>query len=401
MKSITVCRSCGSRLLKDILSLGDQQLSDFVSLESSLPKEVYPLNLVKCDTCHLVQLRETTPTQKLYTDHYGYRSGINHTMRQELATIVQKSVEKLGRNPVVAVDIGANDGTLLSGYPSDVIRVGFEPVQKLAEICKSSSTHVFPTFFNAEDYQAVLGNQKAEVITAISMFYDLDDPNSFVRDLALLLAENGILVIQQNYLASMLEKNAYCNIVHEHLEYYSLFSLEHLLQRHGLKVIDAEESPINGGSFRVYVQHMSRLEKMRLAEEHLKLQEDQPYKEFADRVKNAKEELVAFLNQEKKRGKEIYLYGASTRGNTILQYSQIYPDLAPFAVERNPEKWGKKILSTATPIISEQEARDKKPDYFLVLPWFFKEEIIARERDYLKQGGALIFPLPKLEVVRA
>jgi hypothetical protein len=237
------------------------------------------------------------------------------------------------------------------------------------------------------------------------MFYDLDDPNTFISDLKEILDKNGILIIQQNYLVGMLLQNAFDNIVHEHREYYSLLSLEKLLDRHGYEIFDVELHDLNGGSFRTYICHQgarkiaSSVIKLRESEKELGLQDKGIYQQFAGRIHELKEELYGFIASEVKKGKTIYVYGASTRGNTLLQYCGLDNTLIRKAVERNEEKWGKKIASVGIPIIPEEQARKEKPDYMLVLPWFFKEEFVKREAEYIEQGGKLLFPMPKMEIV--
>ena len=397
---ITNCRSCKSDKLINILDLGNQYLSDFVDKKAPKP-EAHPLELVLCKDCTLLQLKETTPSSSLYNNNYGYKSGISNTMKNELFEISCEAVThgKLSINDVV-VDIGANDGTLLSYYQPGLYRVAFEPIEKYAQeiYLNQRAEFVVNDFFSSQLYFKYV-SQKAKIITAISMFYDLDDPNRFVANLKEILAEDGIIIIQQNYLVKMLKNYAYDNVVHEHLEYYSLTSLEKLLNRHQLEVYDVKETKINGGSFRTYVRHMDRVKVMRYEEKKLGLEKNWPYIVFGMQIKHLKNELYKFIKSKVDEGKTIYLYGASTRGNTILQYCDLDYKLIKAAVERNPEKFGKKIASVDIPIISEEQARKEKPDYMLVLPWFFKDEIIKREEDYLKSGGHLIFPLPNLKII--
>lgn len=394
------CRSCFSDNIKDVMSLGEQYLSDFIDENDPKPPK-FPLNLVMCKECMLVQLRETTPASELYTPHYGYRSGISETIKADLRDVVRQVFNRMEvKDGEVVVDIGANDGTLLANYEG-AYRVAFEPVKKLAdEIIKEKRAEaVFNDFFKADSYNQAL-NKKAKVITAISMFYDLDDPNTFVHDLADVLHPEGLLVIQQNYLVSMMKNRAYDNICHEHVEYYSLTSLEKLLNRHGLEVVDVEENSINGGSFRTYVKHMDNVKRMRYKERKLKLDNEWTYHLFALQVKHVRHELKAFIEKVVSEGKKVYLLGASTRGNTLLQYCGLDNKLIGKCIERNKEKFGKVIASTGIPIVSEEEGRADKPEYMLVLPYFFKDQIKKREAEYVKQGGALIFPLPTLEVYR-
>jgi len=328
-------------------------------------------------------------------------------MRSELKEIAEKCIDKLddSTKKILAVDIGANDGTLLKNYPDNVKKVAVEPVKKLAKDCKEFADVVINDFFNYASYEKALGKKKADIVTAISCFYDMEEPNVFVEDVTKILDRNGIFVIQQNYLVKMLTQNAFDNIVHEHIEYYSLISLQNLLNRHNLEVFDLELRELNGGSFRTYIGYkgmrpistavyeQTELEKL------IKLDRKKIYTDFSKRIKSNKKEVQRFIKQANEDKKKIYLYGASTRGNTLLQYYGITNKQIPFAVERNPEKWSTKIASVGIEIISEEQARKEKPDYMLVLPWFFKSEFLKREQRYLDAGGHFIFPLPKMEII--
>lgn len=401
---INKCRSCNSQKLVDILSLGDQYLSDF--LEDIRKPMKFPLDLILCTHCDLLQLKNTVPQKYLYTPRYGYRSGINSTMRVELKRIVEAALGKIhSGEKIVALDIGANDGTLLSFYDKSVYRIAVEPIKKLALEVRAHADVVVNDFFNYRSCERELNNIKADIVTAISCFYDMEDPNKFVADVKKILQKDGLFVISQNYLVGMLENNAFDNVVHEHLEYYSLLSLEKLMQRHGLEVFDVEKTQINGGSFVTYIANKSSrliqnsVKHCRAYESKLKLNQLKIYNDFAKRVKENSRELLGLVKKLVGDGKSIYVYGASTRGNTLLQYYELNNKLIKAAVERNPEKWGKKISSLGIPIISEEEARKRKPDYMLVLPWFFKEEFLQREKKYLESGGHFIFPLPEIQII--
>jgi len=402
---IKTCRSCNSKNLIGILSLGNQYLSDFVRVDRK-PKS-FPLNMVLCKDCFLVQLDYSAPSKYLYTERYGYKSGINQTMQEELKEIAQKCLKKTKKlkEKIVAVDIGANDGTLLKNYPKNIYRIGVEPITKFAKEARQYSDKVINDFFTYESFYKALKNKKADIVTIISCFYDMEEPNKFISDVKKIMKEDGICVIQQNYLVGMLKQNAFDNIVHEHLEYYSLLSLNNLINKHGLEVFDVELRELNGGSFRTYIAFKGKrrvtkaVEKLNKYEKKLGLNKKNVYLDFAKRIKNNKKKLFKFIKKESENGKTIYLYGASTRGNTLLQYFGLDNKFIKKAVERNPEKWGKIIASVGIPIISEKEARKDKPDYMLVLPWFFKKEFLKREKGYLDNGGHFIFPLPKFEVI--
>lgn len=398
------CRSCKNTHFSNVLSLGNLYLSEFTKGRKKPPR--YPLNLVLCTDCFLVQLKETTPPKLLYTDNYGYKSGINLTMQQELKDVVSKTLRKITpKKNILSVDIGANDGTLLSNYSSSVKTIAFEPVAKLAKECQKYADVVINDFFNAKVLQKKIGDKKTDIITIISCFYDIPNPNQFLQDITKILDENGIVVIQQNYLVGMLEQHAFDNIVHEHLEYYSMLSLQTLLKRHDLEIFDVKLSDINGGSFRTYINFSGKrkiskhVDTLLRKESALKLNTRIPYKTFAKAIRKTKKQLFSFIQKEKRKGKSIAVYGASTRGNTLLQYFNLDNALIDYAIERNPEKWGTNIASVGIPIISEDDARKKHPDYMLVLPWFFKEEFLKREKAYLKTGGHFIFPLPTFEII--
>lgn len=413
--AIKSCRLCKSTNLTPILSLGDQYVTNFVDSPSENDVKI-PLELLLCDIksggCGLLQLKHTTSLELLYKQ-YWYLSGINQTMRNALADITDKA-EKLVRfkQGDIVVDIGSNDSTLLRSYKTNgILLVGFEPATNLMKDASVGTTKIINDFFNSDAFEREFENKKAKIITAIAMFYDLDDPNKFVSDIARILDKDGVFIIQQNYLASMLKQNAFDNISHEHLEYYSLLSLANLLKRHNLEIFDVELNDLNGGSFRTYIRHKGsqstipfygsdkRLEDLQKSEKELGLDNRKVYDNFAARIDDIKEKVVSFINNELNKGKKVYVYGASTRGNTLLQYFGLDSELITAAAERNPMKWGKKTIGTLIPIISEEQARQEKPDYFLILPWAFLKEFREREKEFFQNGGKFIVPLPNFEVI--
>ena len=339
---------------------------------------------------------------------------MNKTMTDELYGIAAKVESLVELEPGdFVLDIGANDGTLLRGYKIDGInKIGFEPAKNLSIWNKEGTTKIIEDFFNFSDWQKEFGGAKAKSITAIAMFYDLDNPNEFVADVAKCLDDDGVFIIQMSYLPLMLSQNAFDNICHEHLEYYSLLSLENLLKRHNLEVFDVELNDINGGSFRIYIKHKNRGNKVKISkdaderlnslrnnEKKLGLDNRVIYDEFAKRVYEIKDKVYNFINEEVKKGKRVYVYGASTKGNTLLQFFNLDNNLITAAAERNSDKLGKKTVGTLIPIISEEEARTQKPDYFLILPWHFLKEFRKREKEYLKSGGKFIVPLPEFIII--
>lgn len=411
------CRVCGNKEMAPILSLGELYVSDFLGTDDDARAFKAPLELVFCSPetggCGLLQLRHTVSHEAMYRN-YWYRSGMNQTMTDELNSIAKKTESLVGlKSGDFVIDIGANDGTLLRGYGTDGLHlVGYEPANNLEQYNSVGTTKVFKDFFGAATFEKEFPVAKVKAITAIAMFYDLEDPNSFVADIAKILDKDGVFIIQQSYLPLMLRTNEIGNICHEHLEYYSLLSLENLMKRHGLEVFDVELNDINGGSFRTYLRHAGngsgiripagatdRIAAMRSSEAKLGLHDKAPYDAFVRNVNEIRDTCEAFLKEEKAKGKKIYGYGASTKGNTLLQYFGIGPDLLVAIAERNRDKWGKKTVGTGIPIVSEEEARAAKPDYFFVLPWHFLKEFRVRETEFLKRGGKFIVPMPEFRIV--
>jgi SAM-dependent methyltransferase len=405
---------CGCGKLVPILALGGQYVSNFVDSPAQDGENV-PLTLVLCDAveggCGLLQLLYTTPADWMYRN-YWYKSGVNKSMQDALADIAAKAqaLTKLSSSDIV-IDIGCNDGTLLRAFTAKgLITVGFEPAKNLVGDASKGTSCIINDFFNFASFNSRFHGKKAKVISAIAMFYDLDDPNTFVSDVEKCLSPDGVFIIQMSYLPLMLSTNNFDNICHEHLEYYSLGSLSNLLQRHGLEIFDAELNDVNGGSIRAYVRHrgsklqgfqgsQKRIDDLKNGEKNLMLETLAPYEEFAKRVEEEKNKLVEFVKSEVSKGKTVYVYGASTKGNTLLQYYGLDNRWIKAAAERNPDKWGKMTVGTHILIISEKEARDQRPDYFLVLPWHFRNEFVQREAQFLQLGSKFIFPLPTFEVV--
>jgi len=395
----TSCRLCGSGNLEDLFSLGEQYVNDFVSKEKIGKGLKAPLDLVICPKCSLLQLRHSAPQELLYSRHYWYRSGVTDTMRKALRDITEQIESIAGlRSGDVVLDIGANDGTMLANYTvKGIYRVGCEPANNVIEILKKNTEHVMHDFWDYERYMELAnkwGFGKAKVITAIGMFYDLEDPNKFIKDIQKALTDDGIFVTQLMCLAPMIEKNDLGNICHEHLEYYSLDSLKYLFETNGMEMFRIEENDVNGGSYRIFVRHYKgtgiQFKEKYIREDILK---------FARRIENNRRRCLEFIKAEVAKGKKFYVYGASTKGNVILQYYGLDNTLITAAAERSPEKWGKYTIGSWIPIVSEEEARKAKPDYFLVLPWAFFDEFYQREKEWRLAGGKFVVPIPEFRVV--
>jgi len=413
LKPRTTCRICNSTQLSTIMSLGEQHIAAYTPRDSD-PNPVldkFPLELIRCTEpdCGLVQLRHSTPGDVLY-ERYFYRSGINKTMTENLKEIAIQAISKveLQYNDIV-LDIGCNDGTLLKNYQGKNLRsVGIDPAKNMAEFSKECGADIIVDYFNSKSFTDHYGDEKAKIITSISMFYDLEDPNQFVSDIVNILAKDGVWVIELKYLPTMIFQNAFDNIVHEHIEYYHFSVIEYMLKKHGLKAVDVSLNDSNGGSIRVFVKHANQLvdensEKhlldLRSSEKKLNLNTAQPYEEFFQRCKELKSKTLSFIKNEVRNGKKIHAYGASTKGNTILQYYELDEKLIDAIADRNPDKWYRKTIGTNLEIISEEKSRSLKPDYFLILPWHFLEEFREREQDFFKNGGKFIVPLPDFKII--
>jgi NDP-4-keto-2,6-dideoxyhexose 3-C-methyltransferase len=401
METITrkTCRLCKSGKMSEVFSVGDQYINDFVPKEKIGQGLKAPLDLVICDKCALLQLKHTAPQELLYSRHYWYRSGVTDTMRTALRNITAEIEELIDlKEGDVVLDIGANDGTMLATYATKgIYKVGCEPADNLVGELRKNTEYVMHDFWGYESYMeraAKWGFGKAKVITAIGMFYDLEDPNKFIEDAKNALTDDGIFVAQLMCLTPMLEKNDLGNICHEHLEYYSLESLKYLFETNGLEMFKIEENDVNGGSYRIFARHfkgtgISFNEKITR----------QDILDFGKRLEDNRDKCVTFIKEEVAKGKTVYVYGASTKGNVILQYFGLDDKLITAAAERSPEKWGKYTIGSWIPIVSEEEARASQPDYFLVLPWAFFDEFYEREKEWRSKGGKFIVPLPEFRIV--
>jgi SAM-dependent methyltransferase len=410
------CRVCGSSALTKVIDLGEQYLQGSFIKEGKEcpPTRKIPTILVRCDpsldekACGLLQMAHTVPPAILYAS-YWYRSGTNKTMRDHLSSIVADALEMAPGDQLRVLDIGCNDGTLLHAYPSAFQKYGVDP-SDVAQTVGADVKVIQDTFPSAE-LTKLISADKFDIVTSIAMFYDLEDPVAFVRGIREVLSTQGLWIFEMSYMPSMLKLNSYDTICHEHLEYYSFTVLEHILSRTGMKVIRAELNEINGGSIRCYATHVSNfkfrthehqhsIETLRRKEFDLELDTARPYKNFQERINIHRDELGGMLRSLKRDGCKIHIYGASTKGNTILQWCDLNSAIIDYAADRNPDKHGARTIGTNIPIISEEESRAMRPDYYLVLPWHFKNEFIQREKEILRSGTRMIFPLPNIEIAK-
>lgn len=411
-KEIKKCRICGNKNLHTVLNLGYQALTGVFPKKNEKVQHA-PLELVKCmsnetdDNCGLLQLRHDFDLTVLYGDNYGYRSGLNGSMVNHLKDVVKKieSKIKLDKGDVL-IDIGSNDGTLLNQYKSKKLSlIGVDPtIQKFKEHYPKH-IQAIQDFFPSKKLRSSYSS-KVKVITSIAMFYDLEQPLNFIKEIYRLLSTDGVWVFEQSYMPLMIKQVAYDTICHEHLEYYAIKQIRWMLNKMRMKIIHVETNYTNGGSFLIFASKMEssykedekNIKMLTSLEKQMGLDTLEPYKQFVQNVQHHRYKLQSFLQTIRSKNQTIYGYGASTKGNVLLQYCNITSDELPFIAEVNEYKFGRYTPGTNIPIISEEEAKRHKPDYFLVLPWHFKDNILVREKNFLKEGGKLAFPLPKLSV---
>lgn len=408
-RELTACRASGSDHFVPVLNLGHQVLTGVFPRSASEVVTRGPLELVWCPDSGLLQLKHTYNSAEMYGDNYGYRSGLNQSMVEHLTQKVSYLERLMGlRSGDVVLDVGSNDGTTLKAYSTAGIqRIGIDPTGAKFKQYYSPETLLVPDFFSAAAYRSVAA-KSARIITSIAMLYDLDSPVDFARQIADVLAPDGIWHFEQSYMPSMLRMNSYDTICHEHLEYYSLGVIEKILGCADLKIVDVVTNAINGGSFAVTATHRDNrsVQPNRAVIEWLLQQEDRmglgtpkPFRDFEERVFRHRDDLVRLIRSLNADGKKVLGYGASTKGNVTLQFCGFTIDDIPAIADVNPDKFGCVTPGTHIPIVSEADAKAMNPDYFLVLPWHFKDGILRREKDYLKRGGKFIFPFPEIEIV--
>ena len=403
-----LCRISKKDDLINVFDLGNHHMCGEFPSSTTDHIEKGKLSLGWSPSSGLLQLSEERDITSMYGENYGYRSGLNLSMVSHLKNKVNYLLELCNiENKKCVLDIGSNDGTLLSKYPQDILKIGIDPtISKYSNYYQKDIIKV-PDFFTSEKFTEVSNGLKADIITSISMFYDLPDPNFFVQNIRDTLSPNGIWNLEQSYMPSMIRTNSYDTVCHEHLEYYSLFVIKNLMENNKLRIIDVVFNRINGGSFSVTVCHdnaryrrnSSIINWMLSQEERMQLNTPYPYREFERKAYAHRSDLKELIDSINDSDKKIAGYGASTKGNVILQFCQFTVKDIYGIAEVNEDKFGKYTPGSNIPISSEQDIKSTKPDYMLVLPWHFRENIIAREKDYLIKGGKLIFPLPEIEIV--
>jgi SAM-dependent methyltransferase len=407
-----------SKFVKKLFSLGELYVSDFITKDEDARAGKHDMTLVIDERYGAARLEKCTPIHSMF-GKYWYRSGINQTMKTELKGIVDSvtSVQKLNEGDLW-LDIACNDGTLLSFVPDGIKKLGIDPAEDSFKNESSKiADEVIQDFFTLQNFKkSKFKKKKAKVVTCIAMFYDLDEPVEFLKDVTKVLDDDGLFVLQMSYTPLMIKQLAFDNICHEHVYYWGLASIEKLLKKAGLKIVDCQLNDVNGGSFRIYIKKKKsdvstfatapyrdvcnvRVESLIKWEKGLKLDKEEIWLDFYNRIEALKKETVDFIKAEKAKGKVICGYGASTKGNTLLQYFGLDNTLIDAIAERSHYKFGLKTIGTNIPILSEEDVRAMNPDYMLVLPWHFISEFIKREDEFLSKGGKFIVPCPNFQII--
>lgn len=413
------CKICGSKSLTDVIEISPQYLSStFIkdNTNNELSKIKIPLTLALCDrsidknACSHLQLKEEILPDLLYSQYF-YRSSTNTTMQNDLRNVIEDIQSKVNLKPNdIVVDIGANDCTMLSFYPSAYRRVGIEPAKNIDWSHIDKSISILNGYFESSLFIKSFPNERVKAFSCCAMFYDLENPHQFVSDIKKLLHPEGIWCIQLSYLPLMFKNLNFYDICHEHLSYYSLEGLEILMSKNGLKIFDASTNAVNGGSIRVFVTHeennanvtsqgLSNLEDLRKIEASMDLDNPQTYRNFFITMQELSNKVIDYIRSEIQKGNKVLGLGASTKGNVLIQFFGITKNIMPYISEKNPDKVGLRTMGTDIELISEEQAREMKPSVMLVLPWYFKDEIVKRESSYIRDGGSLLFPMPYAHIV--
>ena len=403
---VTNCRVCGSGNLREVINLGEFAMTGIFPRMGELDAPSSPLILLFCENCGLCQLKHSVDPKLMYGENYGYKSSLNSSMQKHLQSKVSGLASRyaVDRNDVI-LDIGSNDGTSCNKWLefSDEV-FGMDPTASKFAENYDSRVKVTSDFFKSDTF--LQKSSKAKVITSIAMFYDLENPVDFAVNVRDSLSDDGIWHFEQSYLPSMIKANAYDTICHEHLEYYSLSAIREILDRAGMKIVDASLNDINGGSIAVTAAKIAN-NKIEV-QPHVEwiIEREQKYFKnnyeilnlFAANVashKNDLQELVSALT----KNYVIWGLGASTKGNVLLQYCGLTNNEIDYIADVNPDKWNCFTPGSNIPICPEKEIFEKKPDYLLVLPWHFRVNLLSKSEQFFNEGIRYIFPLPDIEIV--
>ena len=404
----TTCRSCHGSALVPIVSLGDMPLANSYLRPEDMaaPEPRYPLELVRCPGCQLVQITCTVPPEVLFRD-YLYLSSYSTTMLEHAERLVARLIaERHLGSTSLAAEVASNDGYLLQYYlRAGVPVLGIEPARNVAELARKRGIRTVEEFFDAQVAAKLRAEGPADVIHANNVLAHVADLNGFVEGFRVLLAEGGVLVSESPYLGDFLRKVEFDTIYHEHLCYYSLTALVHLFRRHGLEIEDCEHVPIHGGSLRIFARHAgvarptSRVAELLESERGWGVSENRPYAAFAAEIERVKRELVARIRELRARGHRICAYGAAAKGTVLLNACGLTRDDIEFVCDRNPLKQGRVMPGVHIPIVAPSELGARRPEYCVLFAWNVADEIRRLESAWVAGGGKFIVPLPVVEVL--
>ena len=397
------CKNCKSRSLKKIINIGNQPLSSHFYPKKINKLKNYSLDLYICQKCNLVQFKSLPKLDDMYGLNYGYRTSLSPLMIEHMKKKFLRNKNDLIKKKCNILDIGCNDGTFLNFFKKfkNVNLYGIDPSAEKFKKYHSKKINLIVDYFERNKIQKRFKNINFELITSFAMFYDIEDPNSFCNDINKLLTKNGKWILELSYFPLLLENLTYDQICHEHVTYYTLTTFENIIKKNGLKILDFSLNSINGGSIEIIcskknAKHSPNIKKINLQKNFEKKINQESYHNFNRRVSNVKKTLNLFL--EKNKGKVIG-YGASTKGNIVLNHCGIDDKKLKYICDANPYKFNRFTPGSNIKIISKQKMRSLKPKFLLVLIWSFRKEVIQQEKNFLNKGGKLIFHLPMIHIV--
>jgi len=402
------CRACGSADMQEVVDLGSTPLANALVAphDSDLVEERFPLVVVRCRGCTLVQITETVPPERLFR-HYAYFSSFSDTMLAHAAALVSALVASRGLDAQsLAIEVASNDGYLLQHYRAKGIPVlGVEPAENIAAVARGRGIATIAEFFDARLATALkIEGRRADVLHAHNVLAHVPALPGFVEAVQLVLAENGVAVIEVPYVQELLDRCEFDTIYHEHLSYFSLTSLDRLWTSGGMRIVDVERVPIHGGSLRLFVAHdrgqpVSERVLSLLQHESATVNADETYAAFGQTVAALGRELKGMLKTLKGSGARLAAYGAAAKGSTLLNVFGIDGTLLDFVADRSPHKQGFLMPGVRLPIVPPERILEAQPDYVLLLSWNFADEILAQQAQYRARGGRFIVPIPSVHVV--
>jgi len=403
------CLVCAGGTVQQFLDLGDTALANkfLTAAEVSSPEPTYPLRVGFCHTCGHVQLTEMVPPPVMFED-YLYMSSASDTLKTHLYDLSDLLVERYRPAPgALVIDIGCNDGTLLSGFQRHGVRaVGVDPAANLAELMRDKPIERYVGFFTAESAQHIVGKWgQASIITATNTFPHIPGLRDFLAGIQTALAPGGAFVIEAHYLGDLLTQRAFDTIYHEHVSYWALGPMVHLFAQQGMEVVDAERIPLHHGQLRVSVQRQGegrvqpRVAELLSQERDWGLDQFKTYQQFAQQTYGVRDNLHRTLKALRQDGKQVAGYGAPAKGNTLLSFLELGPQEIDYIADRSALKQGRYTPGTHIPVVSPEHLLSDQPDYVLLLAWNFADEVLAQQAEYRRRGGKFILPVPDVQII--